>query len=392
MPIKKITDKVYFVGSIDWDRRLFDDLIPLPNGTTYNSYIIKGSEKVFLVDTVDPTKTYELLENLDEIGITNIDYIISQHAEQDHSGSIPLILKKFPDAKVITNEKCMNLLIDHFDINRDSFILIKDDEEFVSGDVTLRFIFTPWVHWPETMLTYYVQENILFTCDMFGSHLATHQLYSDKDDRMMLSAKRYFAEIMLPFRNQIKKHLQRISQYQISSILPSHGPIHRRPEIILEYYNKWSSDNTMPLVIIPYVSMHKSTEEMVRYLIYELSRMNIDTVPLNLAETDIGEFAMYLIDASVVVFGVPTVLSGPHPIVAYASLLMNALRPPTKGVGFIGSFGWGGKTEETLRGLLSNLRFNDFGSVFIKGILKKDGKEMLKSFAKKIATYLKDGN
>lgn len=390
MSFRKITDKIYLVGAVDWDRRLFDELIPLPSGTTYNSYLIKGSEKNILIDTVDPPKSDELLENLERLGIDRIDYIVCQHAEQDHSGSIPFVLKKYPSAKVITNEKCKELLIEHLRVTENDFVVVKDNEEFIAGDITLRFIFAPWVHWPETMLTYYIQEEALFTCDMFGSHLATHHLYSDEDDRFKLAAKRYFAEIMLPFRNHIRKHLEKIAAQRVEMILPSHGPVHRRPDIALEFYKEWSSENTKQLVLIPYVSMHDSTKGMVKNLLFELSQRGIDAVPVNLSDTDLGEFAMYLIDASVVVFGVPTVLGGPHPVVAYAAMLMNSLRAPTKGIGFVGSFGWGGKAEEVIRNLLQNIKYNDLGSVFVKGVLKSVEQEKISMLAENIAGFIRN--
>ncbi|MGB9599013.1 MAG: FprA family A-type flavoprotein [Myxococcota bacterium] len=383
MAFRKISERIYWVGSIDWDRRLFDELIPLPMGTTYNSYLIRG-EKNVLIDTVDPSKASELFENLKLLGIEKIDYIVCQHAEQDHSGSIPLVLERFPGSRVITNEKCRDLLIEHIGIKGEDVVVVKDEEEFQAPDITLKFLLAPWVHWPETMLTYFPEEKTLFTCDMFGSHLASHILYSDEDERFRLALKRYFAEIMLPFRANIRKHLDRISAYKVDKILPGHGLVHRKPEIAISYYREWSSDDLKPLVIIPYVSMHDSTEGMVRFLESELNRRGIGVVPINLAESDIGEFAMYLLEASTVIFGAPTVLAGPHPIVAYAAMILNALRPATRFVGFIGSYGWGGKTEEILKSLISNLRYTDAGTVFIKGVLKEEGRARLSSLADKI--------
>ncbi len=384
MAIRKITDKIFLVGAIDWDRRLFDELIPLPMGTSYNSYLIKGSMANVLIDTVDPSKADELLENLSHSGIDHLDYIVCQHAEQNHSGSIPYILKKFPGSKVLTNEKCKGLLIEHIGLKDEDLVIVKDDEELNLRDISLKFIFSPWVHWPETMHTYFKEENALFSSDIIGSHMAKYNIFSDMDNETELSAKRYFAEIMLPFRNHIRKHLEKLRNYRIEYILPSHGPVHRGSLKILNLYRRWSSDEVISLVLIPYVSMHDSTEQMVKYLLGSLISRGIDAMPINLAESDIGEFAMRLIDASTVIFAAPTVLAGPHPVVAYSALIMNALRPPTKNIGFIGSFGWGGKTEEVLRSLISNIKYNDVGSVFIKGCLKEEGKTLLENMAKKI--------
>ncbi|MCD6572693.1 MAG: MBL fold metallo-hydrolase, partial [Thermoplasmata archaeon] len=206
MAVKKILDGIYSVGAIDWHRRLFDELIPLPHGTSYNAYLIKD-EKIVLIDTVDPSKSKELLANLDELGVDRIDYIIAQHAEQDHSGSLPAVIQKYPTAKIVTNSKCKNMLLDLLPLNEEDFIEVKDGEELSIGSRTLKFIFAPWVHWPETMLTYLKEDGILFTCDLFGSHMATSKMYVSNDALILQEAKRYYAEIMMPFASNIKKHL-----------------------------------------------------------------------------------------------------------------------------------------------------------------------------------------
>jgi flavorubredoxin len=201
---------IYSVGAIDWDRRLFDELIPLPDGTSYNAYLIKGSEKTALLDTVNPTKEHELLANLKKLGVQNIDYVIAHHGEQDHSGAIPTILKTYPEAKVVTNPKCKVMLMDLLLIPDDKFITVNDRETLSLGDKTLEFIYTPWVHWPETMVTFLQEEKILFSCDFFGSHQATSDLFVTDEPLVYESAKRYYAEIMMPFRAPIRKDLEKI--------------------------------------------------------------------------------------------------------------------------------------------------------------------------------------
>lgn len=201
----QISKHVQYVGSIDWDRRIFDQLISIPYGTTYNSYLLQGTEKTAIIDSVDPTKQTDLENHLS--GISHIDYIICQHAEQDHSGSIPFLLEKYPAAKVITNEKCKGFLMDLLSIPEEAFLVIQDQETISLGNITLRFILTPWVHWPETMVTYYEEEGILFSCDFFGSHVATSDLFTNSPHSYTSAAKHYFAEIMMPFRTIIQKNL-----------------------------------------------------------------------------------------------------------------------------------------------------------------------------------------
>jgi len=175
MKARKIKEGIYWMGAVDWDRRLFDSLIPLPDGTSYNAYLIQGSEKTALLDTVDPSMVDVLLFQLESV--QNIDYIIAHHAEQDHSGAIPHVLEKYKNAKVLTTSKGKGMLVDHLCIPEERFITVDDGETLSLGNKTLKFIHTPWVHWPETMVTYLQEDNILFTCDFFGSHLATTDLY-----------------------------------------------------------------------------------------------------------------------------------------------------------------------------------------------------------------------
>ena len=351
-----IKPNVYSVGSIDFDARLFDRLIPLPDGTSYNSYLVRGNEKVALLDTVDPAKTKVLLNNLVKLGIDKIDYVIAHHAEQDHSGSLPDVLLIYPDAKVVTNPKCKGMLIDLLGIEDDKFITVEDGETLSLGDKTLQFVYLPWVHWPETMSTYLAEDKILFSCDFFGSHLASNSLFVTDEGQAYEAAKRYYAEIMMPFRKPIVNNLAKIADLAIDIIATSHGPIYDRPEFIIDAYKDWAGDEVKNEVVVAYVSMHGSTRRMVEHFVEALSERNIVVRQFDLVNVDIGKLAIALVDAATVVIGSPTVLTGAHPAAAYAAILTNALRPKVRFASIIGSYGWGGKMPEQLTGMLSNLK------------------------------------
>ncbi len=365
--MRPLKPNVYAVGAIDWDARLFDRLIPLPDGTSYNSYLIRASQKTALLDTVDPAKTDVLLGHLVAAGVDKLDYIVAHHAEQDHSGSLSDVLLIYPDAKVVTNPKCKQMLIDLLGIEDDKFITVEDGQELSLGDKTLRFIYTPWVHWPETMSTYVPEDHILFSCDFFGSHLATNNLFVDDAAAVHESAKRYYAEIMMPFRKQINSNLAKLSSLDIEMIAPSHGPVYDKPEIIVDAYKDWASDAVRNEVVLAYVSMHGSTAKMVSHFVEALTERDIKVKQFELATVDIGKLAMALVDAATVVIGSPTVLAGPHPCAAYAAFLANALRPKTRFASIIGSYGWAGKTVEQLTALMSNLKVQLLEPVMAKG-------------------------
>jgi len=383
MKARKIRDGVYWMGAIDWDRRLFDSLIPLPDGTSYNAYLIQGSEKTALLDTVDPSMIDVLLFQLESV--QNIDYIIAHHAEQDHSGAIPRVLEKYENAKIVTTPKGQGMLIDLLLIPEDRFITVEDGESLSLGNKTLKFLHTPWVHWPETMVTFLQEDNILFSCDFFGSHLATTDLYVTDEARVYEAAKRYYAEIMMPFRKIMRKNLEKVEEHEIDLIAPSHGPLYDQPSFIIDAYRDWVSENPKNVVVLPYVSMHGSTEKMVTYLVSALAERGVTVHQFNLAATDIGKLAIALVDAATIVIGTPTVHAGPHPNVFYAAYLANALRPKLKFASIIGSYGWSSKAVEQIAGLIPNLKVEMLDPVLCRGFPKEADFKALDDLAAAIA-------
>ena len=390
MKPREIKTGIYCVGAIDWDRRLFDSLIPLPDGTSYNSYLIKGSEKTALIDTVDPAMEEVLVDHLMQLGIDNIDYVIANHAEQDHSGSIPYVLEIYPEAQIVCTPKCKGMLMDLLLIPDESFITVEDKETISLGDRTLEFIHAPWVHWPETMLTYLREDKILFSCDFFGSHLATTDMYVTDGGQLYEAAKRYYGEIMMPFRATIQKNLEKVKSYTIDIIAPSHGPMHDKPEYILKAYHSWAFDEPGNIVVLPYISMHDSTREMVGYLVEALAQRGVTVKQFDLAVTDIGKLAMALVDAATIIIGTPTVLAGPHPNVAYAAFLANALRPNLKFASIIGSYSWGGKAVEQIAGMIPNLKVELLEPVLSKGFPEEADLTALDNLADTIAQKHKE--
>ncbi len=378
------------MGAIDWDRRLFDELIPLPDGTSYNAYLVRGSEKTALIDTADPAKSGEILEQLN--GVEKLDVLVLQHVEQDHSGTAPAVLERYPDVRIISSPKAKPMIADHLGIPEDRITAVEDGETLSLGDRTFEFIHAAWVHWPETMLTYLREEKLLFTCDLFGSHLATNDLFAVDRPRVCKAAKRYFAEIMMPFGNLIKGHLEKLAPYEIEMICPSHGPIHNDPGFIVDAYQHWVLDPPKNLVVLPYTSMHDSTRQMVDHLIEALTERGVHVESFNMTVTDLGDYATQLVDAATVVFATPTVLVGPHPNIVFAAYLTAALRPKLKHAAVIGSYGWASKAAEQTQGLCANLKAEWLDPVFTKGLPKEETFEALDALADQIAARHKDLN
>jgi flavorubredoxin len=222
------------------------------------------------------------------------------------------------------------------------------------------------------MGTYLQEDKIFFPCDFFGSHLATSSLFVDDEATVYESAKRYYAEIMMPFRTTIQKNLEKIKGLQIDMIATSHGPVYDKPEFIINAYKDWVSDDVKNEVVLPFVSMHGSTRKMVEYFVDALMEKGITVKPFDLPVTDIGKLAISLVDAATIVLGCPTVLAGAHPVAGYAAVLTNALRPKTRFASIIGSYGWGGKMVEQLTGLISNLKVEILEPVIAQGHPKDD--------------------
>lgn len=382
-----IRENLFFVGSVHWDRRLFDELIPTPEGTSYNAYLLKDEKATVLIDAVDPSKAGELYENLREAGVERIDYIVCQHVEQDHSGAIAEVAERYPEAVILAHPKAKELIGTHLHIPEERVRTVGDNEVVKVGNFTLTFLHTPWVHWPETVCTFWQEGKVLFTCDFFGSHFSQSGLFADTSDpRLPLGAKRYYGEIMMPFRAQVASNLRKVEGLGAEIIAPSHGPLYDRPSFIFELYRDWSGEGVKNLVLVPYISMHGSTLRMVEHFAQALNAQGVEYRLFNLSVTDLGELAMSLVDAATVVLGTPTVLAGPHPLVQSAAYLASALRPKVKFLSVIGSYGWGGRTLEILQGVLAPLRNAEIlPPVIIKGAPRTADFNALDELARNIA-------
>ncbi|PWR74499.1 MBL fold hydrolase [Methanospirillum lacunae] len=385
MAVRQISEQIYTVGVIDWNRRIFDELVPLPEGTSYNSYYVKGSEKTALIDTSDPSKQEEFIGNLIRLGINRLDYIVINHAEQDHAGCLPMLLELFPGAKVCCSQKCQELLALLLDVPAGRCQVVNSGDSINLGDRTLSFISAPWVHWPETMMTYCPEEEILFSCDLFGSHYATSDLFVQDMAREEILAKRYYGEIMMPFRSSIVKYMSQLKEMKISIIAPSHGPLVKPASLILDLYEEWTSDRVKNLVLIPYVSMHGSTSQMMNFLTELLLERGVGVKPFKVTNPDTGALAMELVDAATVVFATPTVLFGPHPDMVSVAYLANLIKPKTRYASIIGSYGWGGKTVDTLTSMISHIKAELLSPVYIQGAPNEKAQVELQALANSIA-------
>lgn len=383
--VVKLSENVYWVGSRDWNRRLFDALITLPKGTSYNAYLVMGEKENALIDTANPGFEKELEEKVRSlIDPEAIHYIVMNHAEPDHAGAIPYMMKLASKAKLITTSRGAKMAQTFYAVPQERIKVVSDQETLSLGGKTLRFIEAPMLHWPETMFTYLQEDKILFSCDFFGSHLAGG-LYDDEVEDLFVHAQRYWGEIMMPFRNMAQKALEKLQGLDIKMIAPSHGPIHRNPERIINAYRKWANGETRQKATIAYVTMWNTTEKMVKQMAETLASESIEIAFHNLAITDIGDLAKDLVDSKALVLGTPTVLGGAHPLAVYAAYLVRALRPPTKFVVLLSSYGWAGGAIKQIQETLGQFKVEVVGSLDINGPPTEENIRQIKEIGKMLA-------
>ena len=365
--IVALSSGVYHVGIRDWDRKLFDALIPLPNGTTYNAYLVIGNSKKALIDTANPGFEKELEDKIRRItDPAAIDYVIMNHAEPDHAGSIPYIMSINSSAKLVATAKGAKMAQTYYKVPESRIIIVHDKDSIDLGGKSLQFIEAPMLHWPETMFTYLGEDRTLFPCDFFGAHVA-RGIFDDEVEDLLVHAQRYFGEIMMPFSVMAQKALEKIKDLKIDVIAPSHGPIYKNPERILHVYKKWVDGETKRKAIIVYVTMWNSTEKMVQPIAETLMAEGIEVALYNLAVADIGDIAKDLVDSKAIVLGAPTVLGGAHPLAVYATYLVKALRPPLKFGAVLSSYGWGGGTIKHVQEILGPTKMEVVGAIEING-------------------------
>lgn len=388
MNIKQVTDSIYSIGSKDYHRQLFDQLMPLSEGTSYNSYLIKGSEKTALVDTVYPPMASELLEKLKEMGVEKIDYVIANHGEQDHTGTLPLLLELYPEAKIVTNAKCKEITMGFLPLKDEDYIVIEDGQELSLGDKTLQFMFAPWVHWPDTMFAYLKEDGILFSTDFFGSHTTNYDVFLEDEASVIPAAKSYYAEIMMPFAKIFPKYLDKVEALKPKMIASSHGPIYKNPQFIIDLYRKWAGPEKQKKVAIVWLSMYGATESMKNYLKDKLTQADIEVADYDAIGLDVSHLAMDLVDGAGLLIGSPTVLTGPHPGIVLPIYLANAIKPGLKFAGIFGSYSWGTMMVDKIKAMLPNLKETELlEPVLAKGTPKQEDFDAMDKMVEKIKSY-----
>ncbi len=390
----RILDNIYWVGAVDWDVRHFHGFTySTHRGTTYNAYLIVD-EKTALIDSVYRPFAGELIRNISQvIDPSKIDYIVANHVETDHSGSISEVLKLAPNAKVFGTARCGEGLQKHYFGNW-NFQTVKTGDKISLGKRSLTFLEAPMLHWPDSMFTYVAEDALLLPNDAFGQHLASSKRFNDEVDQhtLMEEAAKYYANILWPLSSLVTRKVEEVQKLKIKidMIAPSHGVIWRsNPAQIVEAYVKWASGEAKKRVLIVYDTMWGSTEKMARAMLEGVSSEGVEALLFRLPYTDRSDILKELLDARGLLIGSSTINNSILPTVSPFLDELEGLKPKQKIAATFGSYGWGGGAAKTIEEKLRKAGIAVASEALtVKWVPDKDelGKcfEFGKEFAKKL--------
>jgi flavorubredoxin len=350
--VVELVPKVYWVGAIDWSVRDFHGYLT-EAGTTYNAYLILD-ERVTLIDTVKAELVPEMLARVAEIvDPEKISYIVSNHVEMDHSGGLPEVVARVRPEKVFCSPLGKAGLSRHFKHDW-PFVEVKTGSELSLGRYNLAFLETPMLHWPDSMMTYLKEEQLLFSSDGFGAHLASSERFDDQlphhPPDYFHQLKKYYANILMPFGTLITQLFEKITQLGLTFkiIAPDHGLIYRNPAWVLEAYRKWAAGDLAAKALVIYDTMWHSTELMAEALTQGLMDAGVEAQLHHLRRTHYSDIVTEVLDAGLLLFGSPTLNSGLFPTMAQFLTYLKGLKPKNKAAAAFGSFGWSGEAVKLI--------------------------------------------
>ncbi len=353
----RVTGHVYWVGGVDWTLRDFHGYAT-ERGTTYNAFLILA-DKITLVDTVRAPFYEEMMSRIASVtDPARIDYIISNHAEMDHSGCLPQVIDRVKPEKVFVTENGAKALKAHFHRDFD-FSIVEEGQTVSLGNMNVSFIETRMLHWPDSMFTYLAEDRLLFSQDGFGMHLASSQRFDDEIDDGILEyeAAKYYANILLPFSPMAKAALEKASKLDVAIIAPDHGPIWRKDvQRILDFYGRWAAQQPARKALIAYDTMWGSTDTMAKAIEDGLTVEGVEVRSMRLRENHRSNVATEYLDAGAIIVGSPTLNNGMFPTVAETLSYLKGLRRKNLIGAVFGSYGWSGEAVAQIKETLTAMR------------------------------------
>jgi len=385
-----VSNKAHYIGVNDRRKSLFENIWPLPYGVSYNSYLI-ADDKTALIDTLEFGSKDNYLEEIEYIlQDKQLDYLIVNHMEPDHSSMISWIIKRYPQVKIVANKKAFKMLDAYFGIKKESIHEVKDGDTLDLGYHKLKFIMTPWVHWPETMMTYDTTDAMLFSCDAFGSFgTLDGGIFDDEinfsfyEDEM----RRYYSNIVGKYSNMVQKAFEKLAGVTIKFICPSHGPVWRKhPEKAIELYNKWSLHEAEEGVVIAFASMYGNTEKMADYAARLIAEKGVKNIRIyDVSKTHVSFIINDIWKYKGVILGSSAYNSGMHPMMQHLCNELEVLNPKNKNYALFGSYSWNGGGLKSLIPFAEKMNWNMIApSVEVMGSPKICDMDGFKEIANKI--------
>ncbi len=387
----QVVDGVQWVGVQHPDLKVFDDLFPTRNGTTYNSYLVQGSEKTALIDTVKAPFADEFFMKVREhIEPEKVDIIVVNHTEPDHSGAVVKMIEKNPDVQIYCSKSAENFLKQL--LNRDfNVVIVKDGDEVDLGGKTLRFVVAPYLHWPDTIFTYLVEDELLFPCDAFGAHYCSDKLFDDEINEFYTDFHFYFDCIVRPFKDKVRDALKKCEGLPIKMVCPSHGPIRRSSgQFAIESYARWCaapSESGRPKALMAVLSSHGNTRNMADEIKAELEIQGLDVDFFALSEMRDDDYRDALERADVLLIGTPTIQRDAPPHVWHALSLISSVTPKAKLAAVFGSFGWSGEAVKMVEQRLTGLKYKLVADgISFRFTPTEENMAVCRSFAEQVAS------
>lgn len=390
----KIADNVYSVGVKDPDLRVFDIIMKTEHGTTYNAYLVQGADKCALIDTVKKPFLDRYLANIREImPVEKIDYLVVNHNEPDHSGSIASLLELNPKMKIVCSGAALPFVKNI--INRDADITgLKDKEKLELGGKTLTFRLMPYMHWPDTMMDYLEEDGILFSNDGFAAHIGSDAIYADEVKVDVAKEFRYYFDaIMRPFTGYMRKNLPKLDEHKITIIAPSHGPIFRKDAIKnIDRYKEWSADKSdgANTVAVFYASAYGNTKMIVERLTANLSKAGFMVSLMDITEHGDDELREQIEKSKAVIIGTPTFNGDAVKPIWDAVSLFSTVYSIGKKAAVVGSYGWGGEGLKLVADRLTGLKLKVFEENYRARLIPSTEElAALDEYSTKLAEFLK---
>lgn len=384
--MKEIVNNVYYVGCNDKVQKYFDAFIPIPYGTSYNSYLIFGENKTALIDTSEDFLKDEFLNNLAEFQDLKIDYLIMLHTEPDHASIASEVLKKWPDATLVTTSKAYEIGAPYFDFpDFESIIIVKDNDTLNLGQKTLLFKTIPFSHWPDQLTAYLIEDKILFSSDFFGAHQAIgDDVVVEPNVINYETLKAYYAQIMMPLQFNARKNLTKLLDYELNYIAPAHGPIFNDPKYVLNSYQTWVDDDQRDKTILLYISTHGTVKKMSDIAKSKIHESHDNFKVYDLEDFDYSELIQDLVDCKKLILGTPAILGAAHPKLLADLTVINALKPKITDVYIYGSFGWSQSIMKSIEAVLTNIKPETIEWFFVKGPINDENRQDFDDFLKLI--------